>query len=85
MHRELSTTLNNRLRVQKFSPIQKLRIECDHLNMHTSSSTQVQVQRTGSVEQTLHECTCVCVLTVPSLDRFNLCHGVCVCVQVCCT
>ena len=42
MHREkLSTTSNNRLRVQTPSPIQKLRIECGHLNMHTSSSTQV--------------------------------------------
>ena len=86
MHREkLSTISNNRLQVQTPSPIQKLRIECGHLNMHTSSSTQVHVQRTGSVEQTLHECICVCVLTVLSLDRFNDCHGVCVCVQVCCT
>ena len=58
-----------------------------HLNMRTSSSMQVHVQRTVSAEQTLHANVhvFVCALTVPSLDRFNVCHGVCVCVQVYCT
>ena len=45
---------------------------------------QVHVQWTGSAEQILHaRYMCVCVVCVPSLDRFNVCHGVCVYVCKC--
>ena len=45
---------------------------------------QEHVQWTGSAEQILHaRYMCVCVVCVPSLDRFNVCHGVCVYVCKC--
>ena len=42
-----------------------------------------QVQTLHAMYMSLCVCVCVCVVCVPSLDRFNFCHGVCMCASVC--
>ena len=77
---KLSTSWMNRegttsTKVQSHTEIEKRMSGLSYMYMHMTSSIECKCMCNGQVQQNR---SCMQGTCVPSLDRFNVCHGVCV-------